>query len=61
MAAVKLPDYDRQQLAAARTLLTYVRISLARLAFELTMLRFHPGRALRYGALATSGTVLVVG
>ena len=62
--------YDQQQLAAARTrmanertLLTYVRTSLALLAFGLTLLQLHPGRglALGYGALVTSGVVLMVG
>ena len=62
--------YDQQQLAAARTrmanertLLTYVRTSLALLAFGLTLLQLHPGRGrgLGYGALATSSTVLLVG
>jgi len=62
--------YDQQQLAAARTrmanertLLTYVRTSLALLAFGLTLLQLHPGRGrgLGYGALAISGTMLLVG
>jgi len=62
--------YDQQQLAAARTrmanertLLTYVRTSLALLAFGLTLLQLHPGRgrALGYGALAVSSAVLLVG
>lgn len=64
------PGYDQQQLAAARTrmanertLLTYVRTSLALLAFGLTLLQLHPGRgkALGYGALAASGTVMLIG
>ena len=62
--------YDQQQLAAARTrmanertLLTYVRTSLALLAFGLTLLQLYPGRGqpLGYGALATSCIVLGVG
>ena len=62
--------YDQQQLAAARTrmanertLLTYVRTTLALLAFGLTLLQLHPGRGwgLGYGALATSCIVLGVG
>jgi len=62
--------YDQQQLAATRThmanertLLTYVRTSLALLAFGLTLLQLHPGRGrgLGYGALATSCIVLGVG
>ena len=62
--------YDQQQLAAARTrmanertLLTYVRTSLALLAFGLTLLQLHPGRGqgLGYGALGTSAAVLLVG
>jgi putative membrane protein len=65
-----LPGYDQQRLAAARThmanertLLTYVRTSLALLAFGLTLLQLHPGRgrALGYGALATSTAVLLIG
>lgn len=62
--------YDQQRLAAARTrmanertLLTYVRTSLALLAFGLTLLQLHPGRgkALGYGALVASGTVMLIG
>ncbi len=64
------PGYDQQQLAAARTrmanertLLTYVRTSLALLAFGLTLLQLHPGRgkALSYGALVASGTMMLIG
>lgn len=64
------PGYDQQQLAAARTrmanertLLTYVRTSLALLAFGLTLLQLHPGRgkALGYGALVASATMLLIG
>ena len=62
--------YDQQRLAAARTfmanertLLTYVRTSLALLAFGLTLLQLQPRRAqaLGYGALATSALVMLVG
>jgi putative membrane protein len=50
-------------MANERTLLTYVRTSLALLAFGLTLLQLHPGRgrALGYGALATSTVVLLMG
>ena len=65
-----LPNYDQQRLAAARTrmanertLLTYVRTSLALFAFGLALLQLHPTRArtLGFGALATGGLVLLVG
>jgi putative membrane protein len=68
--ATTRPGYDQQQLAAARTrmanertLLTYVRTSLALLAFGLTLLQLHPGRGkmLGYGALVASGTVMLTG
>ncbi len=69
-SAASHPGYDQQQLAAARTrmanertLLTYVRTSLALLAFGLTLLQLHPGRGkvLGYGALAASGVVMLTG
>lgn len=68
--AAPLPKYDQQQLAAfrtrmanERTLLTYVRTSLALVAFGLALLQLHPERGgkLGYSALATAGGVLVVG
>ena len=64
------PNYDQQGLAAfrtrmanERTLLTYVRTSLALVAFGLTLLQLHPERGgkLGYSALATAAGVLVVG
>ncbi len=68
--APTLPNYDQQRLAAARTrmanertLLTYVRTSLALLAFGLTLLQLHPGRGrgVGFGAIGTGGLVLLVG
>ena len=62
--------YDQQLLAAARTrlanertLLTYVRTSLALTGFGLALLQLHPtrARALGIGALATAGAMLLVG
>jgi len=64
------PNYDQQRLAAARTrmanertLLTYVRTSLALFAFGLALLQLQPARAhpLGFGALATGGLALLVG
>jgi len=65
-----LPNYDQQRLAAARTrmanertLLTYVRTSLALLAFGLTLWQLHPGRGqgVGFGAIGTGGLVLLIG
>ena len=64
------PNYDQQGLAAARTrmanertLLTYVRTSLALLAFGLTLWQLSPGRGrgVGLGALGMGGLVLLVG
>ncbi len=63
-------SYDQQRLAAARThmanertLLTYVRTSLALLAFGLTLLQLHPGRGrgVGLGAIGMGLLVLLVG
>ncbi|TDN40222.1 DUF202 domain-containing protein [Hymenobacter sp. UV11] len=63
-------SYDRQLLAAARThmanertLLTYVRTSLALLAFGLTLLQLEPRRTrwVGLGAIGTGLLVLLVG
>jgi putative membrane protein len=65
-----LPNYDQQGLAAARTrlanertLLTYVRTSLALLGFGLALLQLHPvrARALGFGAIGAAVVTIVVG
>lgn len=70
MPVIPPPPYDQQQLAAARTymanertLLTYVRTSLALVAFGLTLLQLHPARAgtLGGGAIGVGVLALVVG
>ena len=62
--------YDQQLLAAARTrlanertLLTYVRTSLALTGFGLALLQLAPHRSqlLGIGALATAGVMLLIG
>jgi len=64
------PGYDQQRLAAARTrmanertLLTYVRTSLALLAFGLTLWQLQPGRGqgIGLGAIGTGAVPLLVG
>lgn len=64
------PPYDQQQLAAARTymanertFLTYVRTSLALVAFGLTLLQLHPARAsaLGWGAIGIGVLGLAIG
>ena len=69
-APTPLGNYDQQRLAAARTrmanertLFTYVRTSLALLAFGLTLLQLEPRRTrlLGFGALATSALLMGIG
>ncbi|AMR29420.1 hypothetical protein A0257_21510 [Hymenobacter psoromatis] len=67
MPTPTLPSYDQQRLAAARThmanertLLTYVRTSLALLAFGLTLLQLEPRRTRGVG-LGAIGMGLLVG
>ena len=64
------PNYNQQQLAAARThmanertLLTYVRTSLALVAFGLALLQLEPRRThtLGIGALATGAALMLIG
>ena len=64
------PNYNQQQLAAARThmanertLLTYVRTSLALVAFGLALLQLEPRRThtLGIGALATGALLMAIG
>lgn len=59
--------YDQQRLAAARTrmanertLLTYVRTSLAMLGFGLALIQLHPVRAGALGYWAVGAAVLVL-
>lgn len=65
-----LAGYDQQQLAAIRTrlanertLLTYVRTSLALTGFGLALLQLEPRRAqsLGVGAIATAAVLLLIG
>ncbi|WP_157887137.1 DUF202 domain-containing protein [Hymenobacter sp. PAMC 26628] len=52
---------QRTRLANERTLLTYVRTSLALVGFGLALIQLHPVRGGRLGYVALAGVVLTVG